>query len=73
MEKTGRKIAYHEVWMPDGSVVKLGVVTVVDGIIAGVQPLKGEMPMTEWRGGTAQVRKDENGHLTLYEGDTIIY
>ena len=73
MKKAGRKIAYHELWMPDGSIVKLGVVSVVDGVVADVQPLKGEMPMTEWKGGTAQIKKDENGHLVLYEGDTIVY
>lgn len=69
MKKTGRRIAYHEILLPDGYIIKLGVVTMVDGVIADVQLLNGEMPMTEWRGGTAQIKKNENGQLALYEGD----
>jgi len=66
-EKRGRRIAYHEVVMPDGAVVRLGVVTVVGGVVIDVSTFSGELAMTEWKGGTAYVRKDVGGNLILLE------
>lgn len=52
-----RRIAAHTVVLENGSSVKMGVVTLLDGWVQSVESLRGEAPMTEWLGGEIVVRK----------------
>jgi hypothetical protein len=72
MGKRGRRIAYHKIVLPDGAVIRLGVVTVTDGVVTDVSTFSGEPAMTEWKGGTAFVRKDTDGRLTLWDEEIVI-
>lgn len=61
------KYAAHEVRLSDGNVLRMAVVTVVDGEVAGCHCLQGEEPMTQWIGGTIVVKDC----IALHEGQIL--
>lgn len=71
-QESTRRIAAHTIRWPDGSVVRMGVVTLVNGSVAEVNPLQGEQPFTEWLGGTIELRMTDNGQLAAYKNDVKI-
>lgn len=66
-----RKVAGHEVHMPDGSILQLGVVELVDGMVRKTYLLTEELAQTEWIGGTITIRQ-EGENLRAYKNDKTI-
>ena len=65
--KRGRKVAVHEVILPDGNKLNMGVVTIVGGCVTDYKTFKGELPMTEWLGGTIDLRMDADGKIKAFK------
>lgn len=71
--KRGRNVAVHEVLLPDGSRIRQGMVTIVDGVVMQYRSFTGELPMTEWLGGTIRLEEDADGQLrAAYEGAWLL-
>jgi hypothetical protein len=51
-----KRIAAHEVVLPDGRVLHQAVVELVDGKVVNCYEFTGELPMCEWRGGRIEIR-----------------
>ena len=68
---TMRKIAAHRLETPTG-VIHLGVVVIREGIVEDCFPFSGEMPFTEWLGGTIVVRPDDNGMLRAFQDGVML-
>lgn len=66
-----RKIAAHRLETPTG-VVHLGVVVIRDGIVEDYSPFSGELPFTEWLGGTIVIQPDADGRLRAYQEGVIL-
>jgi len=65
MDWKTRRVAAHEVVLPDGSVLTLAVVELVEGRVVNYYTFSQELPLTEWMGGTIQV-VEEDGQLIAY-------
>ena len=70
-EPRTRKVAGHEVHLPDGTVMQPGVVELFDGMVKKTYPLVEEMPQTEWIGGTIDIRR-EGENLKAYKNNHAI-
>ena len=57
MTKT-KRVAAHEVRLPDGRTIAPGVVEITDGMAEKAYPLDGEPAFTEWLGGVIEVQAD---------------
>ena len=70
--KNFRRIASHEVVMPDGSRQTLSVVEIQSGVVTKCFPLTQELPFTEWMTGEIVLRRDEQGLTRAYYNNVII-
>ena len=61
MTKT-RRVAAHEVRLPDGRTIAPGVVEITSGMAEKAYPLEGEPAHTEWLGGTIVIRSDNRAY-----------
>lgn len=66
-----RKIAAHRLETPSG-VIHLGVVVIRGGIVEGYFSFSGEIPFTEWLGGTIVIQPDADGRLRAYQDGAIL-
>ena len=67
-----RRCAAHQILMPNGDTLDMGVVEVQNGEVVGCYALQGEPPMTEWLGGKIEIKPDDNGVLRAYhQGQTL--
>ena len=66
-----RKLAAHRVETPT-EVIHLGVVVINDGIVEDCFSFSGEMPFTEWLGGTIVVRHDDKGRLRAFQDGVML-
>ena len=64
-----RRCGAHEVILPEGHVLRQAVVEVEEGRVVNYYEFRDELPMTEWLGGTIEVRRDEEGMLSAYWQD----
>ena len=67
-----RRIASHEVVMPDGSCQTLSIVEIRSGVVKKCFPLTQELPFTEWFPGQIVLRRDEQGFTRAYYNNVII-
>lgn len=58
-----RRCGAHEVRLPDGSCLAQAVVEISEGRVVNYYEFRGELPMTEWMGGTIEIAHDEEGML----------
>lgn len=69
---TMRRIAANVVLAPEGR-TEQGVVTIENGIVCSIMPLKEELPMTEWYVGTIIVKPDSEGKRRAYmDGNPLV-
>ena len=66
-----KRFAAHEIRMPDGECLVMGVVEVVDGTVKTVYPLEDEQAQTVWLGGTIVIRQ-EGENLKAYKSNKPI-
>ncbi len=67
-----RRIASHQVLMPDGQLLRQAVVEMKDGVVVRCFPLVEELPQTEWLSGEVTIRKDTEGFLRAYYENKMI-
>lgn len=53
-----RRIAANTIILPDGTQLHNHVVELLSGRLVNVYPLEGELPLTEWLGGTIRFDPD---------------
>lgn len=58
-----RRCGAHEVKLPDGSILEQAVVEISEGRVVNYYEFRDELPMTEWLGGTIEIKRDEEGNL----------
>lgn len=69
---TMRRIAANVVLSPEGR-IEQGVVTIENGVVSSIMPLKKELPMTEWYVGTIVVKPDSKGKRRAYmDGNPLV-
>lgn len=69
---TMRRIAANVVLSPEGR-TEQGVVTIENGVVSSIMPLKEELPMTEWYVGTIVVKPDsENKRRAYMDGNPLV-
>lgn len=62
-----KRYAAHQVILEDGKRIGQAIVELADdGRVLRCFPFEQEQPMTEWLGGTIEVRADEAGLLRAY-------
>lgn len=61
-----RRCGAHEVILVDGRILRQAVVEIENGRVVNYYEFQDELPMTEWLGGTIEVRHDESGMLSAY-------
>lgn len=67
-----RRCGAHEVVLADGQVLRQAVVEVAEGRVVNYYEFRDELPMTEWLGGTIEVKRDAEGMLRAFHQGTII-
>ncbi len=60
-----RRVAAHELLI-DGQMLRQAVVEIAEGRVVNYYTFDRELPMTEWLGGTIEVRRSEEGVLEAY-------
>lgn len=69
---TMRRIAANVVLSPEGQ-IEQGVVTIENGVVSSIMPLKEELPMTEWYVGTIVVKPDSESKRRAYmDGNPLV-
>ena len=71
MKRTSRRIAANEV-VVDGERRGQCVVEITSGTVTACYPLDGELPHTEWLGGTVVLRTGADGSLRAYKNENLI-
>lgn len=67
-----RRIGAHKVVTPSAT-LNQAVVEISDGRVVNYYEFSDELPMTEWLGGTIEVRRNANGMLQAFkDGRPII-
>ena len=61
-----RRIACHQILLPDGTQQTLSVLEIQDSEVVRCYPLTQELPFTEWLTGHVQLGSDEQGKLRAY-------
>lgn len=61
-----RRCGAHEVWLPNGDVLRQAVVELMDGRVVNYYEFRNELPMTEWLGGIIEVKRDEEDVLRAF-------
>lgn len=70
--KSTKKIACHQILLPDGSSQTLSVVEIQSGVVKHLHHLNGEEPSTEWLTGSVRIEYDEQGLLrAFYQGKML--
>lgn len=68
-----RRCGAHEVRLPDGRTLNQAVVEIADGRVVNYFEFRDELPMTEWLGGTIEVRYDAEEMLRAYwQGEQLM-
>lgn len=67
-----RRCGAHEVWLPSGEMLRQAVVEVMDGRVVNYYEFRDELPMTEWLGGTIEVKHDEDGVLRAFHQGKLL-
>ena len=65
MEKL-RRCGAHEVITASGSTLIQAVVEIEEGRVVNYYEFRDELPMTEWLGGTIEIKRDEEGILRAF-------
>lgn len=60
-----RRVAAHELLI-DGQMLRQAVVEIAEGRVVNCYTFDRELPMTEWLGGTIEVRRSEEGVLEAF-------
>lgn len=71
MEQNFRRVASHEVKTDNGTIT-LCIVEICNGIVVNYYKFDGEMPLTEWLGGTIYIKCDERNMLRAYQNGELI-
>lgn len=66
-----RQVAANRIITSDNTEIKLGVVEIDDTIVTRVYSLQGELPFTEWIGGTITI-KTADGVMHAYKDNKMI-
>lgn len=61
-----RRIGFHEVITTTREMMKQAVVELENGYVTTYFKFEGELPMTEWLGGRAELRYDSDGGLYVF-------
>lgn len=61
-----RRCGAHEIVLADDTVLSQAVVEMEEGRVVNYYEFRDELPMTEWLGGTIEVRRDAEGVLRAY-------
>ena len=68
-----KRYAAHQVILQDGKSLNQGIVELSDdGRVLRSFPFVHEQPMTEWLGGTIEVKTDEAGSLRAYHRGRLL-
>lgn len=65
MEKL-RRCGAHEVITASGATLIQAVVEIEEGRVVNYYEFRDELPMTEWLGGTIEIKRDEDGILRAF-------
>ena len=66
-----RRIAVHKLFICN-EVIEMAVIELVGGYVKSYYPLEGEMAMTEWIGGEAYLKTDNQGRQQLLINNKIL-
>lgn len=66
-----RRIAVHKLFIGK-EVIEMAVIELVGGYVKSYYPLEGEMAMTEWIGGEAYLKIDNQGRQQLLINNKIL-
>ncbi|GAB6981749.1 hypothetical protein JCM15908A_01240 [Prevotella dentasini JCM 15908] len=66
-----RKVAAHRVIASDRN-IEMGIVELEGGVVVGYYPFTAEQAMTEWLGGTIEIRMVRGRQLAFHEGIQLI-
>ena len=61
-----RRIACHELILPNGQRLTHYVVEILNGCMVNQYPLLQELPNTEWFVGRVILKKSDDGHIQAY-------
>ena len=70
--KKTRKIASHQILLPDGSCQTLSVLEIQSSEVVRWYPLTQEFPYTEWLSGDVQLVIDDEGVMRAYYQGKIL-
>lgn len=65
MEKL-RRCGVHEVITASSAILTQAVVEIEEGRVVNYYEFRDELPMTEWLGGTIEIKRDEEGILRAF-------
>lgn len=61
-----RRVAAHEVDLCNERILNNAVVELSDGVVKECYTFSGELPFTEWLGGTIEIRRNSEGEPEAY-------
>ena len=67
-----RRVAAHEVDVCGKETLSMAVVEISEGRVANYYTFSDELPMTEWLGGSIEIKKNEDGSLSAYWQGTLL-
>ena len=70
--KKCRRIAAHRLLAENGTLLKLYIVELEDGMVKTCYPFTHEIEHTEWLGGDIVLKRDTNGGLRAFHNDIMI-
>lgn len=71
MKRTKKRIAFNEVFLDD-RIINNCAIDIEDGVVTDFFQLTGELPFTEWLGGSATIARDVKGLLRVYVKGKLI-
>lgn len=67
-----RRCGAHQVLLPNGSMLHQAIVEIYESRVVNYYEFRDELPMTEWLGGTIEVRRDEDGILQAWHKGELL-
>lgn len=67
-----RRCGAHKILLPDGNTLQQAIVEISACRVVNYYEFRGELPMTEWLGGTIEVRRDVEGILQAWHKGNLL-
>lgn len=67
-----RRCGAHKVLLPDGSTLRQAIVEIHESRVVNYYEFHVELPLTEWLGGTIEVRRNEEGILQAWHNGMML-